>query len=115
MAIGQFVTAITRPRTGRCHLPGDRWGKGIAGSNQPGLIRPKRGRYTMSKHEQASAIREMTENEVDTVSGGFDLGPIHAEAGGGLAWIGIGGYGIWVGEGCVGVTTPDKVVGVCAK
>jgi hypothetical protein len=60
-------------------------------------------------------IRELSAAELNTVAGGLDIGPIHAESGGGLFWIGIGGYGIWGGQGCIGVTTPDRVLGVCHR
>jgi hypothetical protein len=66
-------------------------------------------------NDQTNAIRELTDHEVDTVSGGLDIGPIKVEAGDGLVSISVGGYGIWAGQGCIGVTTPDKVLGVCAR
>jgi hypothetical protein len=59
--------------------------------------------------------RELTAQELDLVSGGFDLGPVHIEAGQGLVSIDVGGYGIWAGQGCIGVTTPTRVLGVCHK
>lgn len=46
----------------------------------------------MLQHERTSAIRELTEHEVDTVSGGLDIGPIKVEAGDGLVSISVGGY-----------------------
>ncbi len=63
----------------------------------------------------AGQLRELTAGEIDQVSGGLDLGPIHIEAGQGLFSIDVGGYGIWGGNGCIGVLTPDRVLGVCHK
>jgi hypothetical protein len=60
-------------------------------------------------------VRELTVQELDLVSGGFDLGPVHIEAGQGMVTVGVGGYGVWAGNGCVGVYTPDSVKGVCVK
>jgi len=59
--------------------------------------------------------RELTAQELDLVSGGLDLGPLHIEAGQGMVTIGVGGYGVWAGNGCAGVYTPDGVKGVCIR
>jgi len=59
-------------------------------------------------------IRALSDDELDRIVGGLDIGPIHVEPGSGLLTIGIGGYGIWAGQGCVGVYTPNSVKGVCA-
>ena len=61
------------------------------------------------------APRELTAQELELVSGGLDIGPLHIESGKGMFTIGIGGYGIWVGEGCIGAYGPERVVGACIR
>jgi len=71
---------------------------------------------TVALHAQElPAVRELAGEEIDAVSGGLDIGPLHIESGKGMFTIGIGGYGVWVGEGCVGAYTPERVVGACIR
>jgi hypothetical protein len=58
-------------------------------------------------------VRELSGAELDQVSGGLDIGPIHVAAGDGVLTVGIFGVGIFIGEGCVGVYGGGKARGVC--
>jgi hypothetical protein len=67
----------------------------------------------MGEIKTESGVRELSATEVDLVSGGLDIGPIHAAAGDGVITFGIFGYGVFIGEGCVGVYGGGKARGVC--
>jgi len=82
--IGHFVTAVTPARPIECHYQRDREGKGYRRHISPaGPIRFQIGRKdTMSKISEttrnASAIRDLTDTELETVSGGacVSVGPV---------------------------------------
>jgi hypothetical protein len=67
----------------------------------------------MAANAGMSEIRELSVGELDQVSGGLDIGPIHVAAGDGVLTVGIFGVGIFIGEGCVGVYGGGKAGGVC--
>jgi hypothetical protein len=61
----------------------------------------------------AVEVRELSATELDQVSGGLDIGPLHVAAGDGVLTLGLFGVGIFIGEGCVGVYGGGKARGVC--
>jgi hypothetical protein len=67
----------------------------------------------MNANSRATEIRELSGGELDQVSGGLDIGPIHVAASDGVLTLGIFGVGIFVGEGCIGVYGGGKARGVC--
>jgi hypothetical protein len=67
----------------------------------------------MSENIGANELRDLSSAELDAVSGGLDIGPLHIAAGDGMVAIGIGGYGIVVGA-CFGVYGGGTAVAVCS-
>ena len=67
----------------------------------------------MAARDTTSDVRELSDAELDLISGGLDIGPLHAAAGDGVITVGLFGYGIFIGEGCVGVYGGGKARGVC--
>jgi bacteriocin-like protein len=56
---------------------------------------------------------ELTEQELDHVSGGTDIGPVHIQAGNGFISVSVGGVGVWAGGGCAGVFSGNSSVSTC--
>lgn len=67
----------------------------------------------MNANQGMNEVRELSAAEIDLVSGGLDIGPIHVAAGDGVLTVGIFGVGIFIGEGCIGVYGGGKARGVC--
>jgi hypothetical protein len=70
-------------------------------------------RLCMSANARTAEVRELSATELDQVSGGLDIGPLHVAAGDGVLTLGLFGVGIFIGEGCVGVYGGGKARGVC--
>jgi len=67
----------------------------------------------MYANATTAEVRELSGAELDQVSGGLDIGPLHVAAGDGVLTFGLFGVGIFIGEGCVGVYGGGKARGVC--
>jgi hypothetical protein len=103
-ANGNSVPAIT---AGRCLI--SETVRTVSGSSRPIAQQEE----CMNANVGANDVRELSATEVDMVSGGLDIGPLHVAAGDGVLTVGLFGVGIFIGEGCVGVYGGGKAVGVC--